>query len=116
MSVPSHRPRNFLNVALVGLLCLGMLVACGRTRPTQSPPVPGGPPPAVESSTYQAQHMLTIEQTQSIRRIHEGLFQEAQQYFETRDFQQAIRELTRLLALHPKGSLEKEGRWLLGQS
>jgi len=116
MSVPSRRPGNFLNVALVCLLCLGTLVACGRTRPTQSPPVPGGLPPAVESRANQAQHMLTIEQTQSIRRIHEGLFQEAQHHFEARDFQQAIRGLTRLLALHPKGSLENEGRWLLGQS
>ena len=32
------------------------------------------------------------------------------------DFPQAIRELTRLLALNPQSDLEEDGHWWLGQS
>ena len=111
----SHRPRNFFHAAVVCLLCVGMLVACGRTRPAQSPPVIGGPPPAVESSLSKAGYVRG-QHAKNIRRIHERLFQEAQHYFDVQDFQQAIREFTRLLALNPQGDLEKDGHWWLGQS
>ncbi len=89
-------------------------MACGRTRPAQSPPVIGGPP-SVESRSEQAGPLRRL-QPKEIRQIHERLFQEAQHHFEIRDFQQAIRELTRLLALNPQGDLEKDGHWWLGQS
>ncbi len=114
MLVSSRSLWNFFHATVVCLLCVGMLMSCGRTRPAQSPPVIGGPP-SVESGPDHTGN-LRRPQPKEIRRIHEGLFQEAQHHFEARDFQQAIRGLTRLLALHPKGNLENEGRWLLGQS
>jgi hypothetical protein len=91
-----------------------MFVACGRTRPAQGPPVIGGPP-SVEARPEQG-GPLRRQQSKKIHQIHERLFQDAQHHFEARDFQQAIQGFTRLLALHPKGSLENEARWLLGQS
>jgi len=111
----SHRARNFFHTAVVCLLCVGMLVACGRTRPAQSPPVIGGPLPAVESSPSKTGHVRR-QQAKNIHRIHERLFQDAQHHFDARDFQQAIREFTKLLALNPQGDLEKDGHWWLGQS
>lgn len=103
-------------MALVCGLCLGMLVACGRTRPTQSPPVSEALPPVVESGSDEEERRPTIEEPQRIRRIHERLLLEAQQHFEAQEFQQAIQELTRLVALHPEGGLEQDAHWLLGQS
>lgn len=114
MLVLSHRPQSFLNMGVVCLLCFGMLVACGRTRPAQSPPVTGGPPSA--ESRLEQVAPLRGPQPKEIRRIHERLFREAQHHFDVRDFQRAIQGFTRLLALHPQGKLEREGRWLLGQS
>ena len=115
MSLLSHRLGNSLYYAtVVCLLCFGVLVACGRTRPAQSPPVTG--PPVVESSPSQAESLPEMQQTESIRRIHDRLFQEAQHHFEAGDFPQAIRELTRLLALNPQDDLERDGHWWLGQS
>ncbi len=114
MLVLSHRPQSFLSMGVVCLLCFGMLVACGRTRPAQSPPVTGGPPSA--ESRLEQVAPLRGPQPKEIRRIHERLFREAQHHFDARDFQQAIQGLARLLALHPQGKLEHEGHWLLGQS
>jgi len=115
MWVSSQRHTQSFNAVLC-LLCLGVLVACGRTRPAQSPPVTGSFPPVVESSSSQAEPLPEMQQTESIRQIHDRLFQEAQHHFEARDFPQAIRELTRLLALNPQGDLERDGHWWLGQS
>ncbi len=114
MLVLSHRSQSFLNMGVVCLLCFGMLVACGRTRPTPSPPVTGGPPSAESRSEHVAP--LRGPQPKEIRRIHERLFREAQHHFDARDFQRAIQGFTRLLALNPQGKLEREGRWLLGHS
>ena len=117
MSVLSHRLRNsFYYATVVCLLCFGVLVACGRTRPAQSPPVTGILPPVVESSPSQAESLPEMQQTESIRRIHDRLFQEARHHFEARDFPKAIRELTRLLGLNPQSDLEEDGHWWLGQS
>ena len=116
MWVAFQRPKHFFNAALLCLLCLGMLVACGRTRPVQSPPVTGSLPPVVESRPNQAAPLPEIEQPQNIRRIHNRIFREAQHHFEARDFPQAIQELTRLLALNPQSDLEEDGHWWLGQS
>ncbi len=96
------------------LLCVGILVSCGRTRPSQ--PSPGtGPPPVFESRPDQGSP-LAGQQAQNIRRIHEQLFQNAQDHFDAGNFQDAIRELTRLLALKPQADLERDGHWWLGQS
>lgn len=111
MSVLSRKQGNFLRMAMVCLLCIGMLVACGRTRQAQGPPVVDGPP-SVESRPGQARGA----QSEEIRRIHERLFQEARHHFDAGDFQLAIPKLTRLLALNPEVMLENEGRWLLGKS
>ncbi len=110
----SHRPKNYFHAAVVCLLCVGMLAACGHTRPAQAPPVIDSLPPIVESSPS-AEHVRG-QQAKNIRRIHERLFQDAQHHFEVRDFQEAIREFTRLLALNPQRDLEKDGHWWLGQS
>ncbi len=112
----SLRVRNALHATLVCLLCVGMLVACGRTRPAQAPPVSSELPPAIETRPDQPGSLSSRQQRQNIRRIHERLFQDAQHHFEARDFQKAIRELTRLFALHPQGSLVQDGHWWLGQS
>ncbi len=112
----SQRLRNSVQGTFVCLLCLVMLVACGRTRPVQPPPGAGTLPPVFEPSPDQARPIPGLQQSQNIRRIHERLFQEAQHHFNARDFQQAIRELTRLLALDPQGDLEKDGHWWLGRS
>lgn len=98
--------RRAIHGTLVCLLCVGMLVACGRTRPAQSPP-------ALET---RIDHLSGRPQPKNIRRIHERLFQDAQRHFESRNFQQAIRELTRLFALKPQGNLVQDGHWWLGQS
>jgi hypothetical protein len=71
-------------------------------------------PPVVEPRPDQAEPLPEI--VQNIRQIHDRLFQEAQHHFEARDFPQAIRELTRLLALNPQDDLERDGHWWLGQS
>jgi hypothetical protein len=116
MIVSSHKLKSFLYVALVCGLCLGMLVACGRTRPTQSPPVSEALPPVVESGSDEDGPRPTVVELQHIRRIHERLFHEAQLHFEAQEFQPAIQELTRLVALHPEEELEQDAHWLLGQS
>ena len=111
-----QRSIHFFNAALLCLLCLGMLAACGRTRPVQSPPVTGSLPPVVESGPSHAELLPDREQPERIRRIHARLFQEAQRHFEAGDFPQAIRELNRLLGLNPQSDLEEDGHWWLGQS
>ena len=111
--------RHFLNslpLVLVCLLCVGMLVACGRTRPPQAPSDVGSLHPAIEDEPKQAERIPPEEQTTSIRQIHERIFQEAQDFFEAEEFQKAIREFARLLALNPQVDLEKEGHWGMGQS
>ena len=60
--------------------------------------------------------MQLVQPSLNIRQIHERLFQEARQHFEAQDFQKAIRDLTRLVALNPEGSLVQDGHWWLGQS
>ncbi|MDH5428819.1 MAG: tetratricopeptide repeat protein, partial [Nitrospirota bacterium] len=110
-----HFP-NSLPLVLVCLLCLGMLVACGRTRPPQSPSDVGSLPPAIEHEPEQAERIPPEKQATSIRQIHERIFQEAQDFFEAEEFQKAIREFARLLALNPQVDLEKEGHWGMGQS
>lgn len=116
MSVLSHRFVTFFRMVIVCLLCVGMFAACGRTRSTQPPPGPDSLPRVIESAPPQSSSILAIPQAQRIRRIHEGLFQEAQNFFEARKFQDAIRKLTHLLGLHPQVDLEREGRWWLGRS
>ncbi len=116
MWIAFQRQIQCCNVTLLCLLCLGMLVACGRTRPAPSPPVTGSFPPAIEASPSQAETLPDFQQSESIRRIHDRLIQEARHHFEEGDFPQAIRQLTQLLGLHPQSDLEEEGHWWLGQS
>jgi len=103
-------------VILVCSLCLGGLVACGRTRPAPIPPVSEAVPPVVESGPDDEAQKLVIEEPKRLHLIHERLFHEAQRHFEAQEFQQAIQELTRLVALHPEEGLEQDAHWLLGQS
>ena len=98
------------------VLCLGILASCGRTRPMQAPPMTETFPPVVESQPDSTQPILEIDNGERIRQIHEQLFKQAQHYFDGRKFQEAIRNLSKLLALHPQAGLEREGRWLLGQA
>jgi len=116
MTVSFHKLRRFLRVALVCSLCVGGLVACGRTRPVHSPPGTESLPPVVEIGAAEEEQKLVIEEHEHLHRIHERLFHEAQLHFEAQEFQQAIQELTRLVALHPDGELEQDAHWLLGQS
>lgn len=116
MPVWSHKLWKNFHGAFVCLLCVGMLVACGRTRPPQLPSGDPVLPPVVEHQPDQVERLAQPEQVQNIRQIHERIFQEAQDYFEANEFQKAIRELTRLLALNPQVDLEKEGHWWMGQS
>ena len=109
------RYQKFIQVLLF-LLSLAMLVACGRARVIQAPPGPGSIPPVVEEVPSQDGSLAMAQPTQNIQRIHEQLFQDAQHHFEAQEFQKAIRELTRLVALNPQGSLVPEGHWWLGQS
>ncbi len=97
-------------------MCLTVLAACGRNRPAHDPSRPIGLPPVVESHPESSEPLPAIPQPESVGQIHEKLLQNAQQHFETGNFQQAIRELTRLVALQPQGSLVEEGHWWLGQS
>ncbi len=90
----------------VCLLCVGMLVACGRTKPAKGPP-------AMEP---QIDQVRASPQPQNIRRIHAQLLQDAQHHFESQKFPQAIRDLTRLFALNPESDLVPDGHWWLGRS
>jgi hypothetical protein len=116
MPVWSHKFRNALHLTFVCLLCVGMLAACGRTRPPQSPSGTGAIPPVVGHQPDQVERVPQPEQFQNIRQIHERILQEAQDHFEANEFQKAIRELSRLLALNPQVDLEIEGHWWMGQS
>ena len=98
--------RRAIHRTLVCLLCVGMLVACGRTKPAHGPP-------ALET---RIDRVSASPLPKNIRRIHERMFQDAQHHFDARNFQQAIRELTRLFALNPQGDLVQDGHWWLGQS
>ena len=116
MSVLSHRFQQSLHMAVVCLLCVVILVACGRTRPAQAPPVAGSLPPIIDIRPDEAEPMPQTVQPRNIRRIHDRLFHDAQHHFQAKNFTQAIQEFTRLLALHPETDLEREGHWWLGQS
>ncbi len=54
--------------------------------------------------------------TPSIRRIHEQLLHEAEDHVAEQKWDNAIQDLSRLLALRPHASLEVRGRWLLGEA
>ena len=116
MLVRSYKFRKALYLTVVCLLCGGMLVACGRTRPPQSTTGVSALPPVAEHQSDQGEGIPQPVQVQNIRQIHERIFQEAQVHFEANEFQKAIRELTRLLALNPQVDLEKEGHWWMGKS
>ncbi|MDH5562645.1 MAG: hypothetical protein OEY91_03345 [Nitrospirota bacterium] len=103
-------------MVLVCSLCLAGLVACGRTRPAHIPSGSEALPPVVESVPDDEEQKLGIEESERLHLIHERLFREARQHFEAQEFQQAIQELTRLVALHPAEGLEQDAHWLLGQS
>ncbi len=91
-------------------------MACGRTRPAQVPTETASLPPAVEVSPAQGPPVSRTPQSQNIRQIHEQLLKKAQGHFGAQQFQEAIRELTRMLALDPDLDLEGDGHWWLGQS
>ncbi len=110
-----HTP-NSLTRVLVCLLCVGMLVACGRTRPHQTPTDGGELLPPVAHEPAPVERIPFPDQTENIRQIHERIFQEAQDYYEEQEFQKAIKGFARLLALNPQADLEKEGHWWMGQS
>ena len=116
MPVFSHKFQHFIHMAGLCLLCVVMFVACGRTRPAQVPTGPTTVPSAVEVSPGQGPPVSMTPQSQNIHEIHERLFQQARAHFDTRQFNEAIRELTRMLALHPQADLERDGHWWLGQS
>ncbi len=116
MSVFSHKFQHSFHVAVVCLLCVVMLVACGRTRPAQVPTEAASLPPVVGVSPGQGPPVAGTPQSQNIRLIHERLLKKAQGYFDAQQFQDAIRELTRMLALDPQADLEGAGHWWLGQS
>ncbi len=108
---------SFLKAVALCLLCLGVLASCGRTRPMQGPPMTETIPPAVESQPDPTQQPIQeIDHAERIRHIHERLFQDARHHFEAREFQRVIADLSKLLALQPQDGLEREGRWLLGQT
>ena len=116
MSVLSHQIQKSCHVAIVCLLCAGMLVACGRTRPAQMPTQTASLPPVAEVSPDEGPPVSRTPQSQNIRQIHERLLKKAQDYFDAQQFPDAIRELTRMLALDPDVDLEGDGHWWLGQS
>ena len=91
-------------------------MACGRTRPAKLPSGTATVPPSAEVEPGQGPPVSMAQPTHNIRQIHERLFQKAQDLFDAQQFQGAIRELTRLLALHPQADLERDGHWWLGQS
>lgn len=116
MSVFTTKLHKLCHMAIVCLLCAGMLVACGRTRPVQVPTETTSLPPVVEVSPAQGPPVSGAPQSQNIRQIHERLLKKAQDHFDAQQFQDAIRELTRMLALDPDVDLEGDGHWWLGQS
>lgn len=116
MSVLSHKFQHSFHVAVVCLLCVVMFVACGRTRPAQVPTGPASLPPVVEVSPGQGPPVSKTQQSQNIRQIHERLLKKAQDHFDAQQFQDAIQELTRMLALDPQADLEGDGHWWLGQA
>ena len=110
----SNRSRSSL-LFLLCVLSMAMVVACGRTRPISAPP-PIDQPSPVENASRQEILAAQIQPGSNIHRIHERLFEQAQHFFEAQDFQKAIRELTKLVALHPEEDLKAKGHWWLGQS
>lgn len=99
------------------LVCLGLLVGCGRTRSPQGPPVVSAiPPPVAESAPDSVEGPRAIEAPPDIHLVHAKLFQEAQLHFEGKEYPKTISGLRRLLALRPEGTMEDESRWLLAQT
>ena len=98
----------------MGLVCSFMLFACGRARP-DIPTVNDTPVPVIRDGPSDPDH-LSKSGSRSVQQIHERLLQDAQHQFELQNYEQAIRELRRLLALDPQETFEQKGHWLLGQS
>lgn len=99
------------------LVCLSVLIGCGRIRPPHTPPVMASlPPSGVERLPEITEKSSAVEIPADIQRIHAQLFQDAQRQFDAGEYSQAISGLKRLLALQSESLLETESRWLLAQA
>ena len=110
-------PATGFHVALA--LCLVVGGGCARTGshpPTLPPEAEGGGGFSSEEVAPPAPGPYTVELPENIRLIHRQMMSEAEEHFARQDFNEAIRGLQRLLALHPQQEIEAEGRWMLAQA
>ena len=100
-----HVLRTFFFVSVLLILLHG----CGKGR------LPEDPSPSPRPVIQPGKHLARLPTT-NIHRIHENLLRDGKEHIREQRYSEAIRDLSRLLALKPKESMELQGRWLLGQA